>query len=71
MTVIKTGPCAVCGKEGEVEVTDEELRIYKAKAGPLQKTLPRLTDGEREMLISGTHSACFDALFPADEDEED
>jgi hypothetical protein len=68
MAVIKTRPCLVCGLSGEVEVTDEELLAYNSKSGYVQNILPRLTDGEREMLISGTHSECFDALFPADEE---
>jgi hypothetical protein len=72
MAVIKTRPCVVCGIAGEVEVTDAELLAYTAKAGPIQNILPRLTDAEREMLISGSHSECFDTLFPPeDEDDEE
>jgi hypothetical protein len=68
MAVIKTKECMVCGKTGEVEVTDAELFAYKTKPGHIQTVLPRLSDAEREMLISGTHSECFDELFGGFED---
>jgi hypothetical protein len=71
MAVIKTKTCVVCGNAGEVEVTEAELEAYNTQPEQIQKVLPRLTPGEREMLISGTHSECFDVLFPPeDEDEE-
>lgn len=68
MAVIKTKTCVVCGKDGEVQVTDAELFAYQTQPGFIQKVLPRLSDGEREMLISGTHSECFDDLFGGFED---
>jgi hypothetical protein len=68
MAVIKTKTCVVCGKGGEVQVTDAELLAYQTQPGFVQKVLPRLSDGEREMLISGTHSECFDDLFGGFED---
>lgn len=71
MPVIKTKTCVVCGKDGEVEVTDAELLAYQTQPGFVQKVLPRLSDGEREMLISGTHSECFDTLFAADDEDWD
>lgn len=71
MAVIKTKTCVVCGQGGEVEVTDAELLAYNAKPGFIQDVLPRLSDGEREMLISGTHSECFDALFSVDDEDWD
>ena len=70
MPAIKTKTCVVCNIAGEVQVTEAELAAYKSQPGYVQDVLPRLTDGEREMLISGTHSECFDILFPADEDDE-
>jgi hypothetical protein len=69
MPVIKTRKCVVCNIAGEVEVTEAELEAYQSKPGHIQDVLPRLTDAEREMLISGTHSACFDYLFPAEDED--
>lgn len=68
MAVIETKECMFCGKTGKVEVTDAELFAYKTQPGFIQNVLPRLSEGEREMLISGTHSECFDAMFGEDED---
>lgn len=69
MPVIKTKTCVVCNIAGEVQVTEAELAAYKSTPGHIQDVLPRLSDGEREMLISGTHSECFDILFPAEDEE--
>ena len=67
MPVIITRPCQVCGKPGSVEVTEEEMEAYKKTSGFIQNVLPRLSNEEREMLISGTHPDCFKTLFPPDE----
>ena len=69
MPVIKTKECLICGVAGEVEVTEEELVAYQNRTGYIQDVVPRLSDAEREMLISGTHSDCFDRIFPPDEED--
>lgn len=69
MTVI-TDPCIVCGQGGEVaNVPIEGYQKWKRGAF-IQNALPTLTPAEREMLMTGTHSECFDRLFPPDEDDE-
>jgi hypothetical protein len=37
----------------------------------IQNAFPDMTMGDRELLISGTHAACWDKLFPREEEDED
>lgn len=75
---VSTGMCAWCGQPSSVSMTlDQQLRYdtwkelrRKApwKAPHVQRAFPDLTAGEREQLINGTHSACFDEMFPEEEE---
>jgi hypothetical protein len=61
--LVETQPCTVCGKRAAVEVP--EAGYVKWQGGQLiQRALPTLTDDERELLMTGTHSHCWDAQFP-------
>lgn len=72
MPIIKTRSCLVCGKAGTVELTDEEFEAYTNNDGRhIQDVLPHLSIAEREMLISGTHSDCFDSLYADSEFGDD
>ncbi len=62
----RTGACPYCGHDGSVRVTlDGHAR--RAAGELVQKAFPELPAGLREQIISGTHPACFDALFADDE----
>lgn len=67
---ITTGPCYVCGKTGVVENVPAEGYDQWKRGAFIQDALPTLTAGDREQLLTGTHSECFDKLFPPDEDDE-
>lgn len=62
-----TQPCIMCGETSQVEVEVADLLRWRQGA-LVQDVWPHWTDGQRELLISGTHDACFDALF-AEPDE--
>jgi len=47
----------------EFEASDEQVRIFETGAELVQNIFPELTPEEREALISGFHSVCYDALF--------
>lgn len=65
MKFVKT--CIHCGKPAEVEVPlDAAKRILDGEF--IQTAWPQATPDQREMVISGTHPACWDAMF-ADEDD--
>ena len=64
--------CNICRKEIEIKMTDEEFNAYLSGQGHIQDILPRLSEDERELLISGICGPCFDNLFrETDEDEDD
>lgn len=62
-----TKPCPVCGLTSDVEVDPNGFQEWKAGA-LIQKALPGLTPDERELLISGTHPACWEKLWGDDKD---
>jgi hypothetical protein len=35
----------------------------------IQDALPELTPGERELILTGSHEACFNTFFPDEEEE--
>lgn len=57
---------AGCGQEYDVPVTDAQVGAWKAGA-LIQRAMPELTPDQRELLISGTCSACWRKMF-RDED---
>lgn len=61
-TIVTTRPCIVCHKTSEVEMTDDELNAYNS-GQPIQNALPEWSADDRELLISGTHSTCWDKMF--------
>lgn len=70
MPVVTTPACLICGLSSQVTLTVAEYdRLLRS--GPhdkIQDLLPERAAGERELLISGTHPACWDLAFPDEED---
>jgi hypothetical protein len=63
LIVVKTKPCCVCN-EYEIWSLDQEL-VDRWRGGEnIQRVFPDMSAGEREVLISGIHPACWDTLFP-------
>lgn len=73
-TVVIEKTCLLCGKPSSVEVNEARWAeyIYGLNAGLSAVThgvhvlFPELTPAEREIIISGTHDACFNAAFAED-----
>lgn len=57
-----TRPCRECKKVITVEVSDEEIAMYKAGA-LIQDAFPELDANSREFLINGICGECFDGMF--------
>lgn len=68
LTVI-THPCPGCLQPGRVPGVDPAAFEAWRNGAFIQDAMSELSAGARELLISGTHSDCFDALFPPDEDD--
>lgn len=68
MTVY-TKECFVCKQGGKVENVPVVAYHEWQKGAFIQNALPMLSNGDREQLLTGTHSECFDKMFPPDEDD--
>lgn len=61
-TTIQTKRCVMCGEAGIMTLPVEGLEKY-LKGEFVQVAFPELSPSDREMLISGTHSACWDTMW--------
>lgn len=59
---VRCKPCPMCGKGSTVEVSEEGFNKWR-KGELIQNAFPELKSDERELLITGTHSECWDKLF--------
>ena len=55
--------CHHCDEEYSIEVSVEGYEKWE-NGELIQKALPELSSGERELLISGTCDDCWDEMFP-------
>ena len=62
--------CWNCNKTYAIDVPVDGHLKWKAGNGLIQEVLPELSDGERELLISGTCDTCWDELFGGPEEED-
>jgi hypothetical protein len=67
---VKTKPCCVCDKY-EVWSLDRNAVTRWQEGENIQSAFPDMSAGDREILISGTHAACWDKLFPGEEEDDD
>lgn len=70
IVVIKCPKCPVCGLSGMVIAPLSAWNEY-ANGMHVQNAFPMLNADQREMIVSGTHSKCWDELWGDDEDYED
>jgi hypothetical protein len=69
LIAVKTKPCCVCN-EYEVWSLDRQL-VERWQGGEnIQRVFPDMSAEEREVLISGTHPACWDILFPKEGEDD-
>lgn len=71
MPVLETPSCPFCKKTSKVEVTALQYSMLQHPTALIQNILPDWPAEERELLITGTHSECWDAIFAGMEDEEE
>jgi hypothetical protein len=63
------GPCYECGTSQTVQVKIADLARFR-NGGFAQDCFPHLPAAEREFLISGICGACWDKMFPDNEEDE-
>jgi hypothetical protein len=57
--------CKMCAANHVIFVKMHDYIEWKNGAGFIQDLMPYLSEGDRELLISGTCSQCFDSMFPS------
>ena len=62
-TQVVTRPCMVCGKASTLDLPSEQVTRWWTQDLPVQVAFPDLSAGVQAVLISGTHPACWTALF--------
>ncbi len=62
MIRVETPPCIVCKKTSLVDL--ESARFDRWQSGEhVQNVFPDQTPDERELLLTGTHPACWEEIF--------
>lgn len=61
--------CVWC-KGDSIITMDVANYVNYSQGTHAQHVWPNASAGDRETFISGTHSQCFDEMFPPDEEEE-
>ena len=67
--VVRTQTCSVCG-EYEMWSLDRAAVTRWREGENIQHAFPDMSAGDREVLISGTHPACWDKLFGEENENE-
>lgn len=57
-----TRACMFCDQASRVQLTTEQAAALDART-PVQDVMPDSSPELRELLISGTHPACWDTAF--------
>lgn len=69
-TVLLGIQCPKCGKLSKLTVTKEAMRNWQGGMF-IQNAFPTKTPDERELLMSGFCSKCWNDIFGPEEDEEE
>lgn len=68
-----TKRCLMCGNEVQLTATVEQWNEFygdRHSRRPVQDIFPEMSPGNREMLLSGICSCCFDKLFHDPEEDD-
>ena len=60
--------CGICHKLHHVTAPESEFSAWESGV-LIQRSMPSLSENQRELLISQTCGPCFDSLFEEDEYE--
>jgi len=65
--LVRTRPCIMCGQPGSILVPADGFDAWQAGTFA-QIAFPTLSADERELLITGTHPACWGEMFAEEEE---
>lgn len=60
---IATQQCMHCHKASSIVVDVDQYAAWTVGGMLTQEAFPDLSDDQRELLISGTHPACWEQMF--------
>lgn len=66
MINVATRPCCVCGQRAMVTVPLDGYERF-VRGHDVQVAFPALDADQRELLISGTHAHCWEAIYGTEE----
>lgn len=66
--IVRTKPCHVCGNYELWSLNRKAVESWQA-GEYIQNAFPDMSMEDREVLITGTHPACWNKLFPEEEGE--
>ncbi len=64
---VTTRPCISCGQRTTLEVPKGAFLRWE-RGELVQNAFPDWTADQRELLITGTHGACWDKMFGGDDE---
>ena len=67
---LETRACCMCGKSSTLLLDARSFAAWKSRWVWLQASFPEWSADQRELLITGTHPECWNALFPDEESSE-
>jgi hypothetical protein len=67
--IIETVPCIRCNETSSITVDADSYTKWAVFGELIQDAFPDMTADNRELLISGIHPACWDAMFNTEEEE--
>ena len=70
MEFIETPMCTVCGATTLMYLDEIAYSRWQNHEILIQQAFPDLSSGERELIKTGFHPACWDSLFTEEDDEE-
>lgn len=69
MPTVINKTCVFCGKVHELVLASSKVERWR-KGEHVQNVWPEMTPNEREVLISGTCSDCWDKYMVEDDDDD-
>lgn len=71
-TLLYCGRCPMCEQPSLLRVDDPEtarkvtawMKMPPGERPFIQDVFPQMSPGDREMILTGSHEACFDEAFP-------
>lgn len=70
ITFVVTPACMVCQQTSIVQMTDGQWEALKWGGRHVQEVFPDWSNDQRELLITGTHPDCWEAMFEGLEEED-